>query len=138
QDGLRLYFRDYGDPASERTPVLCLTGLTRNSADFHEVALRVAGERRVLAPDYRGRGRSAYDPDWRNYEPRIYVNDAAHLLAATGVERAVVIGTSLGGLLAMGLSVLRPTMVAGIVLNDIGPGLVGSGLARIMDYVGKD
>ena len=138
QDGLQLYFRDYGDPHASKTAVLCLAGLTRNSADYHEVALRLARERRVLCPDYRGRGRSDYDRNWRNYEPRTYLNDALHLLTATGVGRAIVIGTSMGGLLAMGLAVLRPLAVAAVVLNDIGPELEGSGLARILDYVGND
>ena len=138
QDGLQLYYRDYGEPLASKTAMLCLAGLTRNSADFHELALRLGGERRVLCPDYRGRGRSDYDPDWRNYEPRTYLNDVSHLLAATGVERAIVVGTSLGGLLAMGLAALRPLAVAAVVLNDIGPEIEGSGLARIFDYVGTD
>ncbi len=138
QDGLALYYRDYGDPLASRTPLLCLTGLTRNSADFAEVALRLSSERRVLCPDYRGRGRSAYDPDWRHYDPYVYISDIAHLLAVTGVGRAVIVGTSLGGLLAMGLSVLRPTLVAGVVLNDIGPSVASPGLARILGYVGVD
>ena len=138
QDGLQLYYRDYGDALASRTALLCLTGLTRNSADFDEVATRLCRERRVLCPDYRGRGRSDYDRDWRHYEPRTYLNDVLHLLAATGVGRAIVIGTSMGGLLAMGLAALRPTAVAGVVLNDIGPELQGPGLARILDYVGED
>jgi pimeloyl-ACP methyl ester carboxylesterase len=138
EDGLSLYYRDYGDPLSPRLPLLCLSGLTRNSADFARVARRHAGERRVLCPDYRGRGRSAYDPNWRNYEPRVYLNDILHLLAATGTHRAVVLGTSLGGILAMGLAVLRPTALAGVVLNDIGPDVAGDGLVRILDYIGAD
>jgi len=138
QDGLELYCRDYGDPLSTKTPVLCLSGLVRNSADFDGVARRLMGERRVLCPDYRGRGRSDRDPDWSHYEPRTYINDLFHLLAMTGVDRAVVVGTSLGGLLAMGLAVLRPTAVAGVVLNDIGPEVVTDGLARITAYVGTD
>jgi pimeloyl-ACP methyl ester carboxylesterase len=138
QDGLKLYYRDYGDPLSPRTPLLCLTGLTRNSADFADLAARHAGERRVLCPDYRGRGRSAYDPNWRNYEPPIYANDVAHLLAATDIHRVIVLGTSLGGLLAMGLAVLKPTMIAAVILNDIGPDVVGGGIARILDYIGVD
>ena len=138
QDGLKLYYRDYGDRSSARTPLLCLSGLTRNSADFADLALRHAGERRVLCPDYRGRGRSAYDTNWRNYQPPVYVNDIAHLLAATGTHRVIVLGTSLGGLLAMGLAVLKPTTVAAVVLNDIGPDVVGGGIARILDYIGVD
>ena len=121
QDGLALYYRDYGDALASKTPVLCLPGLTRNSADFAELAARLSRGRRVLCPDYRGRGRSAYDSNWRNYDPYVYINDISHLLAATGIGRAVIVGTSMGGLLAMGLAVLRPTLVAGAVLNDIGP-----------------
>jgi pimeloyl-ACP methyl ester carboxylesterase len=138
QDGLRLYYRDYGDPLAPRTPVLCLTGLTRNSADYADLAARLSMERRVLCPDYRGRGRSAYDPDWRHYDPFVYIADLSHLTAATGIGRAVIVGTSLGGLLAMGLAVLRPTLAAGVVLNDIGPDVAGPGLARILQYVGID
>lgn len=138
QDGLALYYRDYGDRLSRKTPVLCLAGLTRNSGDFSEVALRLSGERRVLCPDYRGRGRSAYDPDWRHYDPYVYISDISHLLAATGVDRAVIVGTSMGGLLAMGMAVLRPTLLAGVVLNDIGPNLSSPGLTRILQYVGVD
>jgi pimeloyl-ACP methyl ester carboxylesterase len=138
QDGLSLFYRDYGDPLSRRLPMICLTGLTRNSADFADLADRHAGDRRILCLDYRGRGRSAYDSDWRNYDPRIYVSDIAHLLAANDIHRAVVVGTSLGGVLAMALAVVKPTVLAAVVLNDIGPDVVAGGLARIMGYVGAD
>ena len=138
QDGLSLYYRDYGDPLSPRLPLVCLTGLTRNSADFADLADRHAKERRILCLDYRGRGRSAYDSDWRNYDPRIYVSDIVHLLAANDVPRAVVVGTSLGGVLTMALAVLKPTALAAAVLNDIGPDVVPGGLVRIMAYIGTD
>ncbi|HUK06269.1 MAG TPA: alpha/beta hydrolase [Stellaceae bacterium] len=138
QDGLKLYYRDYGDLFASRTPVLCLSGLARSSIDFAHVASRLARQRRVICPDYRGRGRSDYDKDWRNYEPRTYIMDILDLLAVTGIERAVIIGTSLGGLLAMGLAVLQPTLLAGVVLNDIGPELTPGGLDRIIDYIGTD
>jgi pimeloyl-ACP methyl ester carboxylesterase len=137
-DGLALYFRDYGDPASARTPILCLGGLTRNSKDFHETARRLAATRRVLCPDYRGRGRSAYDPDPRRYRPATYLRDIADLLAATNVHRVAVIGTSLGGLLAMALSASLPAALAGVVLNDIGPDVNANGLAAIIDYIRTD
>jgi pimeloyl-ACP methyl ester carboxylesterase len=138
QDGLRLYWRDYGDPLSPRLPVLCLSGVTRNSRDFEPFASRIAGARRVLSPDYRGRGLSAYDPDWRNYQGLVYVNDILHLLAATGTERCIIVGTSLGGILAMGVCALRPSIVAGLVLNDIGPDVAAGGLARITGWISKD
>jgi len=138
QDGLSLFYRDYGDPLSPRLPLVCLTGLVRNSADFEELALRHCGERRVLCPDYRGRGRSGYDRDWRHYQPQTYVDDLAHLIAANGLGRAVVLGTSLGGIVAMGLAVAKPTAIAAVILNDIGPDVVPGGLTRILDYVGHD
>jgi pimeloyl-ACP methyl ester carboxylesterase len=138
QDDLPLYWRDYGDPASPRAPLLCLGGLTRNSKDFHVLARQLCGERRVLVPDYRGRGRSARDPDWRNYRPETYLADILDLLTVAGVHRAVVVGTSMGGLLAMGLAAFRPTMLAGVILNDVGPEIAGHGYQRILDYVGTD
>ncbi len=119
-------------------PLLCLTGLTRNSADFADLAERHAGERRVLCLDYRGRCRSAYDRNWRNYEPRVYAGDVAHLIAANDLHRVVVVGTSLGGVLAMGLAVLKPTALGAVVLNDIGPDVVPGGIGRILDYIGTD
>ena len=138
QDGLDLYFRDYGDPLAEATPVLCLGGLTRNAKDFHRLATRLSAGRRVLCPDYRGRGRSAYDPNWRNYRAETYLADLGHLLAATNVHRAVVVGTSLGGLLAMGLAAARPTALAAVVLNDIGPDIAMDGLRPIVEYIRID
>jgi len=137
QDDLLLYGRDYG-PAGAGLPVLCLGGLTRNSKDFHDLALRHAPRRRVLAPDYRGRGLSARDADWRNYRPETYVGDILDFLTVLGVERAVVVGTSMGGLLAMGLAALRPTLVAGVIINDIGPEVEGDGYRRILDYIATD
>ena len=138
QDGLQLYYRDYGDRLSPKLPLLCLTGLTRNSEDYADLAAHFAATRRVICPDYRGRGRSAYDPDWRNYDPMVYLGDIGHILMANDIHRVVVIGTSLGGLLAMGLAVMRPTSVAAVVINDIGPDIDPGGLARIIDFIGVD
>lgn len=137
-DGLALYARDYEPQRTERAVVLCLAGMTRNSKDFDHLASVLAAQRRVICPDYRGRGRSDYDPDWRHYEPLTYLSDILHLLAALDVSKAVVIGTSLGGLLAMGLAVARPGLLAGVVLNDIGPQLAVGGVKQVLDYVGKD
>ena len=138
QDGLSLYVRDYGDPLSPATPVLCLTGLTRNSKDFSELAPRLASQRRVICPDYRGRGESAYDPNWRNYMPTTYLNDVFHILSALNLHRVVVVGTSLGGLLAMGLGATMPSSLAGVVLNDVGPHIEADGLGAIIKYIETD
>ena len=92
----------------------------------------------MLCPDYRGRGRSDYDPDWRHYEARTLLDDLANLLAALGIERVLVLGTSLGGILAMGLAVLKPMALIGAILNDVGPAVESGGLAQILSYIAID
>lgn len=141
-DGLALAGRKYGwdnEAARGRLPALCLAGLSRNSADFHELALRLAGDpktpRRVLCLDYRGRGMSARDPNRSNYNPITEAEDALAGAAAAGLEHAAVIGTSRGGLIAMILSALRPTLPKAAVLNDIGPEIGVRGLLRIKSYI---
>jgi len=138
QDGRRLYYRDYGDPLSAPPPLLCLSGLTRNSKDFDVMARRLAGRRRIVCPDYRGRGRSDTDPDWQKYAPRETLGDVRHLMIAAGLHRVVICGVSFGGLLAMAMSVVAPTALAGVILNDVGPDLNPTGTARILDYIGRD
>jgi pimeloyl-ACP methyl ester carboxylesterase len=137
QDDLELYYRDYGEATATTTPVLCLPGLTRNSIDFHELALHLCPDRRVICPDLRGRGKSAYDPDPANYAPPALLSDIGQFLNVTGCHRVIVIGTSQGGLLAMGMGASRPTALAGVILNDIGPELDPTGVARIGGYAGK-
>lgn len=138
QDDRRLFYRDYGDVLSSNTTVACLPGLTRNSQDFERLATRLAGERRLLCPDYRGRGRSTYDDDWHNYEPAVTLRDVQALLAATNIHRAVLCGTSFGGLLAMAMGAAAPTVLAGVILNDVGPEVAGAGSARILDAIRVD
>jgi pimeloyl-ACP methyl ester carboxylesterase len=138
-DGLHLHARDY--PASAgpaRLPVVCLHGLTRNSADFDELAPEIARlGRRVLVPDVRGRGQSARDPNPDNYNPIVYANDVVRLLHDLGIARAVFIGTSMGGLITMTLAVRHIQLIAGAVINDVGPVLSVKGLARIAGYAGR-
>lgn len=137
-DGLRLYCRDYAAAsAGEHAPVLCLPGLTRNSRDFESLALLLAQERRVLSPDLRGRGLSQYDSDWRNYHPAQYMADIELLLEKLDVPRVVIVGTSLGGWMAMLMSLERSDVVVGAVLNDIGPEADAAGLARVVNSTGK-
>lgn len=140
-DGLRLYARDYGPHEGAALPVICLPGLARNSEDFHELAEALSTDpsrpRRVLALDYRGRGRSEWDPDWHHYDLGTELNDTLQVLASAGVDKAVFIGTSRGGLLTMALSATMPSLLAGAVLNDVGPVVDVQGLVRIRSYVGK-
>jgi pimeloyl-ACP methyl ester carboxylesterase len=134
-DGLRLHARIYGGPAGTTLPVVCLPGLSRNARDFHGLAPRLAGERQVVAFDYRGRGQSAYDPDWNHYQLPVEAADVEAGLTALGIERAVFIGTSRGGLIIHLIAVMRPSLLKAVVLNDVGPVLDGEGLAHIKAYL---
>jgi pimeloyl-ACP methyl ester carboxylesterase len=139
-DGLTLYARDYRcrDAASAAPPtVLCLHGLTRNSADFHRLALHLAQRYRVISVDQRGRGQSEYDSEPSRYTPATYVHDMFTLLDQQGVAEAILIGTSMGGLMSLVMAAMAPQRVGAIVLNDIGPEVDPVGLARIRSYVGK-
>ena len=135
-DGLTLRYRDYPG-RDDRPPVLCIPGLTRNCRDFEPVAERFAGDWRVIAIDLRGRGQSDYARDAASYMPLQYVADVAALLDQAGLERVVAIGTSLGGVVTMLLAMTAPERIAAAVLNDIGPEVEATGLARIRDYVGQ-
>lgn len=138
-DGLTLYARDY-PPVGKVAglPVICLHGLTRNSADFEEIAPLIASwGRRVVVPDVRGRGRSAWDPNPKNYQPRTYARDVIGMMAALGMSRAIFIGTSMGGIITMTLMSIRPTAIAAAVLNDVGPEVAPEGIERILGYAGK-
>jgi len=139
QDGLRLHLREYGERTSPHLPVVCLPGLTRNVRDFHELAVFLSTHRhrprRVLALDFRGRGGSGYDRDWKNYTPLVEMADVLAVLDARGVEEAAFVGTSRGGLVTMLLSAARPTALKAAVLNDIGPAIDGRGLLRIKNVL---
>ncbi|HEY4191222.1 MAG TPA: alpha/beta hydrolase [Mesorhizobium sp.] len=138
-DGLELHARLYGETNGEHWPIVCLPGLTRNARDFHELALylsqRAATARQVIAFDYRGRGRSANDPDVKNYNVVTEAGDVLAGLDALGVEAAGFIGTSRGGLIIHVLGAMRPAMLKAIVLNDIGPVIEAAGLAHIKTYL---
>ena len=136
RDGLKLHFRDYAG-RSDRPPVLCLPGLTRNGRDFSHVAERLAGEWRVICPDLRGRGDSAYAKDSATYNPLQYADDIALLLEQEGIARCISFGTSLGGLITMIMALGNPGLFAGVLLNDVGPELSSEGLERIRGYVGQ-
>src|SRR5581483_5707050 len=136
-DGLRLYARVYEQAGIGAPAVLCLPGLTRNSRDFEVLAPHLARRYRVLCPDLRGRGRSERDPNWQNYHPGTYLTDILALLKTLSAARVAIIGTSLGGLLAMMLAASKQDVVGGIVLNDIGPEIDPAGLERIRGYAGQ-
>jgi len=140
-DGLRLYARDYGDPASPWLPVVCLPGLSRTARDFHDLASYLAGHherpRRAVTFDYRGRGRSQWDQNIANYNVGLEMTDVLDGMAALGIPRAAIVGTSRGGIIGMLMAFARSETVAALVLNDIGPFIEPGGLARIKSYVGR-
>ncbi|MEL6421744.1 MAG: alpha/beta hydrolase, partial [Pseudomonadota bacterium] len=122
RDGLRLHAVERRPARVSGRPVICLPGLTRNARDFTALAdaLAAAGHR-VICVDYRGRGASDNDPDWRNYTPFIEALDVTDLMARAHIEAAHIVGTSRGGLITMILGALRPTALLSVTFNDIGP-----------------
>ncbi len=139
-DGLRLYARDYpcrdaalGSPAT----VLCMHGLTRNSADFAGLAGYLSERYRVIAVDNRGRGRSDYDGNTANYTPVTYVQDMFTLLGQLNINEVILCGTSMGGLMSLMMGAMQRERIRGMIINDIGPEVDQRGLDRIKAYVGK-
>lgn len=135
-DGLKLHYRDYAGSTS-RPPILCIPGLTRNARDFEGVAARLAGDWRVICVELRGRGESAYAKDPMTYVPLTYLQDIGGLIEELKLDRFVLFGTSLGGLITMLLAAAGRKGIAGALLNDIGPVMETSGLDHIRSYVGR-
>lgn len=136
-DGLPLHILEWA-AGDSRPPVLCLPGLVRTGGDFEILAPAIAAGRRVIAIDYPGRGASGWSRDINRYMPEACARDIMDACAALHVHRAAVIGTSFGGLLAMGLAAARPGLVRAVVLNDIGPSVGVEGTDFVRDFVGFD
>ncbi len=138
-DGLSLYARDYAAASGPaKLPVIAIHGLTRNSADFETIAPLIAQSgRRVLAIDVRGRGKSDRAPDPMTYQPLNYAQDVLALMRDAGIERAVFLGTSMGGLITMALAAIRSKVIAAAIINDVGPEVAKEGLTRIAAYAGQ-
>ena len=133
-DRLTLYARIY---EGNGPPLLLMHGLTRNSADFEGLAAHLAGKYRLIIADQRGRGRSDYDPEPENYTPAVYVDDMMALLDDLRLSKVGLIGTSMGGLIAMMMAAAEPQRFNSLILNDIGPVVEQDGLDRIQNYVGE-
>ena len=129
-DGARLAYRDEG----EGLPLLALAGLTRDGTDFDYLANELR-DVRLIRLDSRGRGGSQWTGA-DTYTVAQEAQDALTLLDHLKLERAAVIGSSRGGLLAMVMVAMQPGRVAGICFNDVGPELERAGLERIGAYVG--
>ena len=137
RDGLRLHYRDYRG-SSDKPPLLCLPGLTRNARDFADFAERYSPRFRVIALDFRGRATSDYDPVPARYNPLTYAGDVIELLDHLGIDQAIFVGTSLGGLVTMVVAATAPQRIAAAIINDVGPDVDPAGINRILTYVGKD
>jgi pimeloyl-ACP methyl ester carboxylesterase len=146
RDGLRLSALEWEGPpppphgriAELLPPLLCLPGISRNASDFDRIGAWQAGRRRVVALDYLGHGESERPDSADRYSVAEAVRDLLDAMAALHLHRAVILGTSFGGILAMALGVIRPGALAGVVLNDVGPALEGKGLDSVRDLIGRD
>ncbi len=138
-DGLKLHAKIIGPDNGSALPLLCLPGLTRTTDDFDDIARALAtnpaAPRMVVAVDYRGRGLSDYDPDPAKYAVPVELGDVLTIAASLGITRAILLGTSRGGLISMALAAVQPQLLAGVILNDIGPALEMDGLMKIKGYI---
>ena len=134
-DGLTLYAADYGQKDSD-TVILCMHGLTRNHKDFEPMMEGLGLEARFISVDVRGRGKSDRDPGGATYQPPLYAQDMAALMAHLKLDKVILIGTSMGGLMAMLMAKAFPEKIRGIVMNDVGPEVNPAGLKRIAGYAG--
>jgi len=134
-DGLKLHYRDIGKDNGQFV-IICIPGLTRNSRDFDVFASKYAQDNRVICVDLRGRGLSEYDENWKNYHPLTYAQDMWTLLDKLSIDKVVIMGTSLGGLISMVMAFQNNNRIAGVIMNDIGPEIDPNGLERIKKYAG--
>jgi pimeloyl-ACP methyl ester carboxylesterase len=136
-DGLPLCVRIWDD-GNRMPPVLCLPGLVRTGADFDTVVPLFGEGRRVVSLDYAGRGGSGRATNVMRCGPEACVRDVLDVCAATHLHKVAIVGTSFGGLLAMGLAAARPAMIRGVVLNDVGPDIGPAGADFVRNFVGLD
>jgi pimeloyl-ACP methyl ester carboxylesterase len=136
-DGLSLCVRIW-DGGHRLPAVLCLPGLVRTGADFDTVVPLFGDGRTVVALDYAGRGGSGRSSDVTRYAPEACLRDVLDVCAALHLHRVTIVGTSFGGLLAMGLAAARPALLRGVVLNDVGPEISSAGAEFVRDFVALD
>jgi pimeloyl-ACP methyl ester carboxylesterase len=130
-------YKEWGDPLNSKV-LVCVHGVTRVSDDFDSLAHELSDDYRVVCPDVVGRGRSGWLRNPQHYQVPQYVSDMVTLLARLDAQTVHWLGTSMGGLIGMGLASLKDSPIRKLVLNDIGPELNPAALARIGDYIGQD
>lgn len=130
-------YKEWGDPQNPKV-LICVHGVTRVSDDFDNLAQALCDEYRVVCPDVVGRGRSGRLRDPQHYQVPQYIADMVTLLARVDAQIVHWFGTSMGGLIGMGLASLKDSPIRKLILNDVGPALNPAALSRIGDYIGQD
>ena len=131
-NGLDLHYLDWGNVGAP--PVVCVHGYTSSAEPFNALARHFHDRFHIVAPDVRGHGESAWSPD-SAYQYRDQVADLAGLVDQLGLARFTLIGTSMGGIIAMAFAAAHAARLVGLVINDIGPD-VEEGSQRITQMVG--
>jgi pimeloyl-ACP methyl ester carboxylesterase len=132
----RMAYWEWGDRANPRV-LVCAHGLARQARDFDTLARALGGDYRVICPDVVGRGRSDWLADPAGYQIPAYVADMVTLLARLDAQTVHWVGTSMGGLIGLGLASLPQSPIARLVLNDVGPTIQFEALQRIGSYLGQ-
>ncbi|MBF0267113.1 MAG: alpha/beta hydrolase [Alphaproteobacteria bacterium] len=132
----KMAYTEWGEGAPGKRTLICVHGLTRNGRDFDVLAEALSDRFRVICPDVAGRGQSDWLADASLYDFPLYLSDLAALIARLDVEEVDWLGTSMGGLIGLFMAVQANTPIRRLILNDVGPKLEGSALARIASYVG--
>ena len=132
----RMAYWEWGDPANDRV-LVCVHGVSRQGRDFDVLARAMKGEFRIVCPDVVGRGESDRLADPMGYALPNYVADMVTLLARLNAKSVAWVGTSMGGLIGMGLAAQPGSPIGRLVVNDIGPAIDAAGLVRIGGYLGQ-
>ncbi len=132
----RMAYVEWGDPANPRV-LVCAHGLARQGRDFGTLAQALSPHYRVVCPDVVGRGRSDWLADPAGYQIPAYVADMVTLLARLRADELHWVGTSMGGLIGLGLAALPQSPIRKLVLNDVGPTIEAAALQRIGTYLGQ-
>jgi pimeloyl-ACP methyl ester carboxylesterase len=131
----RMAYWEWGDPSNRRA-LVCVHGLSRQGRDFDTLARALCDTYRVVCPDVVGRGQSDFLADPTGYQIPAYVADMVTLLARLDAETVHWVGTSMGGLIGLGLAALPQSPIGRLVLNDVGPTIEPAALVRIGTYLG--